>query len=1026
MEDFNTILSNYLSPDSTTRQNAETKINQYLTANPYYLDVLFSNLQPAQTNDQVKLFIAMIIKKIFETNINEENYLLYLDYIQKRKADIVNNILNLKSDFKTLNYFVLILEKCVSLFKENFALEEIFQYIFEFYNYNKAQGNVDETFRGLYISFKLLKTLDKESNFRQNEFYNKIVNDYNEILILFFNALEGSNFEQAELLAQYINLYLKIAKHSVNFLLKEHRESIMNLTLDFLNRLLFNYGNILTKTMFESIFLSNRILIKYTAYVEKLELQIIKKFAELFYLYINNSTIYQNILNIIRVNFQANNIIKERKFVTDIIDFMKELLQLTAFDNWGDLLIFKDAYSDQQIIISDYLTTEFFTDDKLQNIVIFVINNCLCFSSIEIELAQGDIEDFYTWYDTLSPAYDLREKAGMLVRIIYDKFKKNMKPFFANLENELLNLSLKEYASVFEGGQQLNADEINLKCGLLSFFDYLAYIYFNKHRDYDMWIWKILLNPLKTFQQTEPFSKYIILRILMKIIDFKEVKEYRVTILTEVFQIFIIETNNANVVLLKIAIIDFLYAYFDEILGLECPDNFLKNYIFQICLMIKVISSPDVHHKIIKTTSSVLEKFNDVESEILFPQIFPVLRELSNNIFMNTINNKTNISVIRQNFLKLISIFIKKMGIFVDNNFTEYFNFVYNLIAYSISIKSPDSNFVVQEAIRLILLIQDEFYRLNFINKNLSENLTNKPQEFYIYFALYLRLYDFLPSILDNLTVSDDYFFNELLLIEQYVALINLPEVRTVLLNIGFMERIRYIIDSIRSKYLDAFHQPIFNFIEYLLFALNSYGELNTNFNSYIFELVELILFKSGSTNIDIILGGIQLANRLLYIMKNFNMIDYNFAFKIIEIISFILQQNNEEISLQNKKIMNNFIKNLIVIFSTYPDNANVLMVLKNLLQSFNELNKSNYIDKYQHTINHWLYFFNKMNNSSYYYQFSNCEDILRNEWTAKFEKTTFFQVDVSDIVFEFKYYSLLGDTMYKGEDDFIEQNELN
>ena len=42
-------------------------------------------------------------------------------------------------------------------------------------------------------------------------------------------------------------------------------------------------------------------------------------------------------------------------FITDIVDFLKELLQLTNFDNRGHLILFKDCYSDDNIAISDYL-----------------------------------------------------------------------------------------------------------------------------------------------------------------------------------------------------------------------------------------------------------------------------------------------------------------------------------------------------------------------------------------------------------------------------------------------------------------------------------------------------------------------------------------------------------------------------------------------------------------------------------------------------------------------------------------------
>jgi hypothetical protein len=59
------------------------------------------------------------------------------------------------------------------------------------------------------------------------------------------------------------------------------------------------------------------------------------------------------------------------------------------------------------------------------------------------------------------------------------------------------------------------------------------------------------------------------------------------------------------------------------------------------------------------------------------------------------------------------------------------------------------------------------------------------------------------------------------------------------------------------------------------------------------------------------------------------------------------------------------------------------------------------------------------MNNNSYYYNLTTLEEELRHYWSAKFEKINFFEVDLSDVNFELKYYSLLNDYVYKSESDF-------
>jgi hypothetical protein len=985
MENFNKILADYISPNNIIRAEAEKQIQNYL--NPAGLDILFNSLS-IQTNDQVKLFIAILIKNIFDTKL-EENLPAYEEYVKTRKADIVNTILNLKADIKTTKHLVLVLDKCIKTFETNFPASELFDYIFDFYNQNKAAGNVYETFHGLYISFKLLKHYEKE--FHNNFFYEKIINDYSEILKLFNENSEN------EVLVHYINLYLKIFKYSVNFLQAEQRRLIMDLTLQFLYKVLF--GQNITLKLFDAIFIANRILIKYTGYCSKIDVNIIKRYTELFYHYVQNVQLYESLINIIRVNY--SNINKERKFIVDIIDFFKELLQLSSFDNWGDLILFKECYSDDQMLISDYLVKEFFTDEKLKCLIIFVIKNCLCFNPSEIDLAQSDIEEFYLWYDTLSPIYDLREKAGLLCRIMYDKYKKQLKDFYETLENDLLNLTY-------------NNSDGNLRCGILSFFDSIAFIYFNKHRDYDKWVNNLLLNPLT--MQTDIFSKYIILRILMKFIDFKEVVDYRISIFNKVFELFMMK-GGEDWLIIKFASIDFLYSYFDDLFATEYPENFIKNYTYQICELFKTASSPDIHNKIIKTTVNILDKFNETDVQYVYPQIFPILNKLWQTGW--TFNSKgiitnrqfTSITVIKQNLIKLISIFVKKVGIFIGDNFS-YFEFIYNIIGYSISIKSEESNLLIQEALKLILLIQDQFYQLPFIGKNLS-NL-ERPDEFYVFFNYYFKMYDFLPYILENISISDDYFLIQLLIVEQYLSLIFIPQVKLFLDNINFTEKIIYLIKLISSKHGVNFYQPIFNFIEYCLYILNT-QEYNLEFKFYVLSLVGDIL-NQPDIDVQLVYCAIQLINRICYISKIYNDVDINLCLNTIQILSN--RYNCEEVSQLHKKIFSNFSFNMLNIFTNcnIPERENILNVIQTLSNTLNE--KTNFIDKYNHTLDHWLFFFNKMNTNTYYYNLTSIEEKYKHLWNDRLEKLNYYEVDITDVNFDLKYYSLLNDQMYKIENE--------
>ena len=594
MEDFTNILNNYLSPNHSIRSTAERQLNEFITReDPNDLDFLFQALHN-NYDHSVKLFITILIKKVFDTCINESNRMKYKEYIASRKIEIINTILNVNANLKTINFLVIILENCINLFESDnienlnghnpISPEEIFEYIFASYNQNKSIGNIEMTFQQLYVSSKILKFLKEWKHKSYSEFlkvlsnyYNKIFGDFDEVLQNYFQEIEinqgvnpNSNLGSLNMLTQYIKLYFKIAKHSVNFFIKEQRDIIMTLTFNFLYKTLYflNKQKFLSEcnqthtkvniNIFDCIFLANKILLKYTACFSKLDLMTLKNFAELFYIYVSENTVFTNLMNILRINYTGhldsnstqNASIKEKKFITDIIDFFKELLQLTSFDNWGDLILFKDCFSEDNSEISDYLNNEFFILERIQNLIVFAIRNCMTLTRDEIEMALNDVEEFYIYYDTMTPQFDLREKSALLCRIIYDKYKKILKDFHQNLDEEIINLTKRDFE-----GNPLNFEESNLKCGMLFYFESLAYVYSNKIRNWTMWIQVVLLNPLdinlvcKTSK--EIFSTFIILRILMKIIDFKELAGVRKEIFFKVYELFfnlgnITEINNSK------------------------------------------------------------------------------------------------------------------------------------------------------------------------------------------------------------------------------------------------------------------------------------------------------------------------------------------------------------------------------------------------------------------------------------------------------------------------------------------------
>ena len=123
-----------------------------------------------------------------------------------------------------------------------------------------------------------------------------------------------------------------------------------------------------------------------------------------------------------------------------------------------------------------------------------------------------------------------------------------------------------------------------------------------------------------------------------------------------------------------------------------------------------------------------------------------------------------------------------------------------------------------------------------------------------------------------------------------------------------------------------------------------------------------------------------------------------------------------DKLTVLQKSIISNFIFNCTKNFNEITDNTLILNCLNRINEVLNE--KSNFIDKYNHTLDHWLFFFNKMNTNMYYYNLTNQQERYKQIWTDKLEKLNYYEVDLSDINYELKYYSLLNDSMYKSENN--------
>ena len=468
--------------------------------------------------------------------------------------------------------------------------------------------------------------------------------------------------------------------------------------------------------------------------------------------------------------------------------------------------------------------------------------------------------------------------------------------------------------------------------------------------------------------------------------------------------------------------------------------------------------------------------------------IFPILTYLWENNWNEYIQSKNSLStaktttdhrtkdklcneiaIVRQNLIKLTSIFVKRVGFFIkfdnhsnpsipnitntNNNITNnsstsvvnetYFKFIYNIVGYSISVQSQEASLLLSEGFRLILLIQDEFMESSALSTGVKINELKNPLENSSYFPYFLKIYDYLNIILDNLNASSEYFISQLFIIEQDVSLSYINVIGSLLDNCNFVEKIVFILNKLIESKLNKYHQLLFNVMEYLLFIINSFSSISqenkNKYNNFIYNFIQATFSKISSTQIKelintlintsedsiapltenetliIYLGALQLSNRLIYTnMTIYNLNSFEFCEDIASKLLVVYEHkdnSNLNISCIESEVMSNLIYNLDKCFDKTGKVSIITETIKNLVKN---RKISEFLNKNDEVLNNILYFFNKMLNSDYYYNLSAHEDKLRLVWSRKFDEIN--KIDYSDIFFKVKYHMLFLDKMFISE----------
>ena len=1102
-----TIILDFLSPNESIRKNADSLITSYFnTMNISDLSNFYSLLKTSQNNN-VQIYASIYIKNYIEQKITSENRDEFIQYINTFKYDILNIILNGHLEKKTINLLLISICKGLSFFQidmKNYykVVYELGSYIFQFYSEqkNNNNGNIGLT-KTLFTCYKFIKYIDKDmkniqyenlynlDKFNTNDefnldnsednnferlnlsFYNLIVEDYDK---LYLTLNDINNNINNETIYDYIILYLKIFKYSLNYLKANNREQILeinyNLIISLFNKINNNNEKISFNNYFNNIIsLSNKIILNYlSTHIIRITLPTIKNYSSFFYSFISNENLFSAMLNIYNPD--------KNKFILDIIKFLYKLIDLIyiSFPEYNKLC--KENNKNNFKEITDYINQTLFTKENTKLILSFIIKNCFIFNDNEIYLAQESCENFYLCFTEYSSLYDIKTISGNLCNLIYTIFRKKYLDIFQFFENNLITLTLKEN-QLLQISQNLSGDELNLKCALLLFFYYLEdYYNLNTEKNTEI-IEKIFLTQIDQEiiikKGKEIFSTFIIIRILTRIIttNFGQ-NNFKKKIMEKIIQIFFSEKIKET--LIELSCLDLFNEYIENepmIINNKkeaniFPKFFLKNYLIKISEMINKISSPELHSKIIETTNNIINIMDKDELNLDFNIIIPFLEliwvnkcksenniiEGKNGISDYGILNKKNkeikiknkIYIARRNLIKLINIIIKKMGFYTynneskitslnnNNNFSTFHEFIYQIINYTLNqSSSEEKDYLYNEIYNLLIIIQDNFAEnislsafknINDI-KNISAKISNNPN-----FKYFFKFFDFFNQIFEQSSNSENniYILPQIFIIEQFIPFCFIKEINDFLIKENFIDKAIYVLNNMIEKNLEENNQFIFNIMEYILYIINIFpNEIIDDKNKYtdfIYQFITKIFteVQLNKNNLYMFFGALQLANRLIFVQACKNIISPEFNSQVtkiaIDVYSYINDTNNDiKLNIIQKNIFQNLFSNLIKLFNiNNGENGNNGMneSIKNIYNDIKKTNKK--VISLNNNFEHWLFFFNKITNDLHFYKFNSEEDQLRYEWTDKFEKKQiYFSLNKE---FNIKYFFLKIDPMIDEE----------
>ena len=1112
------IILDFFSSNDYKRKNADSKITNFFNSMKINdLSNCFSILKTS-SNNNVKLYISIIIKNFIEQKINLENRDLFIQYLNQYKYEILNIILYSSLENKTINLLLLSFCKGLSFFQidiENYnkIIYELSFYILQYYINKRNEGNKDgnSLSKSLFICSKFIKYIDKEIsqikyeniynidkfendklneyNIKENDnsrleilnanFYNIIVEDYSKLFQSIFNK---NNLINEEILNKnniyifdYFILYLKIFKYSLIYLEINNREKILdinyNLMLSLFNQIINNNNNFnfsfLVKYYSDIISLSNKIIIKYLeTHITRITLNTIKNYIEFFYSFISNENLLNSISNFFDKNETTKNY-KPIKFILNIIQFLYKLFDL-VYVSFPEYKMISRKSNDNNNLkeINDYIKKEFLTKEKIKIILTFIIQKCLIFNDYEINMAQENLENFYLSFTEFSSLNDIKTKSGELCNLIFTIFRRKYMDIFQEFENTLISLTIKEN-ELLKINQTLSGNELNIKCALLLFFNYLD-DYFNLDKKENeekfnkFFLEQINIEFIKK-KGNEIFSSFIIIRLLTKVLSNNFIiKNFKIKVIEIIQNIFF--SDQINEVLIELACFDLFNEYIDmqPLISNKnidiFPHYFIQNYLIKICKMINKISSPEIHSKIIETTNNIIN-ISDKEKIILdFSLIIPSLelvwenKYLSNKTELNEknngssflqqknidIKNKNKIYIVRRDLIRLINIIIKKIGFYtyydekLDNNFIIFHNFIYQIINYAFnSSTNEEKDYLYGEIYKLIILIQDNYCQsISLSSYKDINNIINSITQFeegknYILFS---KFFDFFNTILLQASKwnNNQFFLPQLFIIEQFLSFCFFKKINNFIEKENFIDKIIYILNNMINNSLNDYSQFIFNIMEYILYIINTVSnfsiENKNKYTDFIFQFILKIInqIELNKINFDIYFGSIQLANRLIYVNACKNIISEEFNNQIIKAIitlyRFYQNQKDEiKINFIQKNILQNCLYNLQKLFKVNNNNKYNIDIFNIIKEIYNNIRINNkHPTNYDINSLHWLFFFNKISNDLYFFKLTSEEDKLRLECTQKFEKKQiFFSINKE---FEIKYFFLKIDSMISEE----------